>query len=289
MSDSVAHEHVRTADDTTFQAEVMERSRQGLVVVDFWAAWCAPCRMLGPILEELAQAGAGRWTLVKVDTEQAPNASMSFGVSSIPAVFAVRDGAPIDGFVGVLPKEQIQAWLERLLPTAAQTATSEARALLGTDPAAAERQLRTVIESSPGETAAIVALAEALLRQDKIDEATEAIAPLEERELLDAEGRRVAAEIKLRGQTDQAGDLEQARTAAEAAPKDGTAQIRYAQALAGAGDHAAAMEVLLHIVRDNLDGRRGEAKDLMLELFALLGDDAPLVHDYRRQLSTALY
>lgn len=280
---------VVAVDDANFEVEVNERSRDTLVLVDFWATWCAPCRLLGPILEELASESAGRFVLAKVETEKAPQAAARFGVSSIPAVFAVRDGVPIDGFVGAMTKEQIARWIEPLLPTPAQEKLAHARDLAETDAAGAEALVRAAIDEAPTELAGPVLLAELLLRRGAADEAAAVLAPFVERDVLDDAGRRVAAQVKLAQQAANAGDIETAASAAEASPNDAAAQMAYAEALAATGRHEEALARLLEVVQRNLDGKKMEAKDVMLELFELLPDDSELTSNYRRKLSMAMY
>src|SRR5215212_11195850 len=108
----------------TFERDVIGRSSEQPVVVDFWAEWCRPCRMLGPVLERLAEEYGGKFVLVKANTEQVPELASGFGVRSIPAVFGLRDGKIRDSFVGVLPESAIRAFLGRLLPTPAEVATA---------------------------------------------------------------------------------------------------------------------------------------------------------------------
>ena len=105
------------------------------MVVDFWAAWCQPCRLLGPILEGLAREFKGAFVLVKADTEAMPNIAAAFRVRSIPAVFAIKDGRAVDSFLGLLPEAAIRAWIERLMPTPAEQNIAEARRIEATDPA----------------------------------------------------------------------------------------------------------------------------------------------------------
>src|SRR5436305_11928688 len=104
-------------DTTTFEAEVLEASRQVPVLVDFWAPWCAPCRALGPILEKLEQEYAGRFKLAKVDTEAEPQLAQAFGVRSIPDVMAFRNGKPVAHFLGAQPESQVRAFIEKLMPS----------------------------------------------------------------------------------------------------------------------------------------------------------------------------
>jgi len=110
-----------------FQQDVIERSHSVPVVIDFWATWCGPCRMLGPVLEKLAREYDGTFRLAKVDTDAESELALQFGVRSIPAVFAVRDGKAVDGFVGVQPESVIRTWIDRLLPTPAETLAAQAR------------------------------------------------------------------------------------------------------------------------------------------------------------------
>src|SRR5438876_7604816 len=129
----------------TFQQEVVERSRGVPVVIDFWATWCQPCLLLGPILEKLADEYQGKFLLVKAETEKLPNIAAAFGVQSIPAVYGLRDGQLVDYFVGLLSEAQIRAWLDRLLPTPAEQLVAEAARLEQSDPAAAEARYREAV------------------------------------------------------------------------------------------------------------------------------------------------
>ena len=114
--------------DATFVAEVLERSHELPVVVDFWAPWCEPCRIIGPILEQLATEYAGRVALVKLDVDENPAVSTQYGIRSIPAVTAFRDGRPASQFVGAIPEPQARTFFESLLPTEAEVAAKAALA-----------------------------------------------------------------------------------------------------------------------------------------------------------------
>ena len=105
-----------------FQVDVLDRSQQIPVVVDFWAAWCGPCRILGPTIEQLAQEAAGQWELVKVDTEAHQALAQRYQIMSIPAVKMFYKGEVVADFVGALPRTQILAWLDEHLPSAAKEA-----------------------------------------------------------------------------------------------------------------------------------------------------------------------
>ena len=104
--------------DATFQTEVVDRSMQSVVIVDLWAPWCGPCRTLGPIIENVVDETNGKAVLVKVNIDENPAISQAFRVQSIPAVYALKDGQVVDGFMGALPEHEVRQFVERLLPTA---------------------------------------------------------------------------------------------------------------------------------------------------------------------------
>ena len=124
--------------DATFEQDVIERSKEVPVVVDFWAQWCQPCRLLAPMLDKLAKDFAGKFVLVKANTDQTQAVARQFRIQSIPAVYGFRDGELLDFFVGVLPEHQIKFWLERLLPTEAEQRAADASKIAQIDPQGAE-------------------------------------------------------------------------------------------------------------------------------------------------------
>src|SRR3954463_12621152 len=153
-----------------FVDDVIERSLSVPIVVDFWATWCQPCRILGPILEKLAREADGKFVLVKADTELVPNIAAGFGVRSIPAVFGIKDGRVVDSFLGALPESAIRAWLERLMPPPAEQKVADARRPSGTHPDVAESLYREALELAPNDPSARVGLAQVMLARGSIDE-----------------------------------------------------------------------------------------------------------------------
>lgn len=270
--------------DQTFEQDVIAKSHQAPVVVDFWAEWCGPCRSLAPILEKLVGDYGGQITLVKANTEETPQAATQFSVSGIPAVFGVVGGEVVDGFQGALPESSIRVWLDKLLTTAS---LHQAHSLLETDPKAAEANLRTYLERSPRDADALAMLAEALLKQERLDECGSVIQTLEEQGPLDTRAQKVKAALDMQ---QRAGvDIDAVRAAAAADPHNWEKQLALAEALAGRQDFVEAFEICLNLVtRDRKDtGER--ARSLMVEVFHFLGDDSPLTTEYRRRLASVLY
>ncbi|MHC4404540.1 MAG: tetratricopeptide repeat protein [Planctomycetota bacterium] len=273
----------------TFQQDAIERSRDVPVVVDFWAEWCQPCRLLGPVLEKLAEDYAGRFVLVKADTEKVPDVAAAFGVTSIPAVFGLRNGGVVDQFLGVLPEEEVRAWIERLLPSPAEDLAAEARAMEATDPQAAEAAYREAIKLMPSLTAAGVGLARMLLARDELGEARRMIEEMAAAGVLDAEGEHVQAELIIGLEAKQAGSVEACREAVDAAPDDPERQLLLAKSLAGAGAYEEAMQRCLGLIQQDRHGLGEKARELMVHVFHLLGPESELAGDYRRKLTMVLY
>ncbi len=275
--------------DATFEQDVIARSKEVPVVVDFWAEWCGPCRMLGPILEKLADEYAGKFALVKANTEQAQTAAATFGVQSIPAVYAVRGGEVVDFFVGALPEGQIRGWLERILPSPADEKVAEAERLVTDDPAAAETVFRAALDLDTDHVAAKIGLGQLLLEQGRTEESRELLDQLERRGFLESEAEKLKAALDLADKAADAGDLDQCRAAVAAEPDNPEPKLRLAEALAAAGQYEEALESALDLVRNHKTDYGDAAKQVMLDVFQVLPSDSELTSKYRRQLATALY
>jgi putative thioredoxin len=171
--------------DATFEAAVIERSKEVPVVVDLWAPWCGPCRTLGPIIERVIESTEGAVELAKVNIDENPKVAGTFQVQSIPAVYALRDGKVVDGFVGALPESQVSQFVARLAPT-----PSEADLLVVRGD---EGSLRQALEIEPDHPGAVVALATMLVDRGDTDEALTILARIPET----AETRALAAHARL--------------------------------------------------------------------------------------------
>ncbi len=180
--------------DATFPAEVVERSKQVPVVVDLWAEWCGPCKSLGPILEKVIGETGGQVVLAKVDIDANRQTAEAFQVQSIPAVYALKDGKVVNGFVGAQPEASVREFVASLLPTPAETTLADLLA------AGDEVSLRQVLDAEPGHEQAVTALALLLVAKGDDESKGEALALLQ-RIPESAETRRIAALARIGADT----------------------------------------------------------------------------------------
>ncbi|MBT4984812.1 MAG: tetratricopeptide repeat protein [Ilumatobacter sp.] len=173
--------------DATFESEVIEKSKDVTVVVDLWAPWCGPCKTLGPIIESVIDATDGKVVLVKVNIDENPAIGQAFKVQSIPAVYALQDGAVVNGFMGAQPEHEVQAFIDSLAPSEQEQAISEL--IAGGD----EGSLRIALEMEPANEDAIGALGELLVADGRVEEALALIERIPENDRT----RKIAASARV--------------------------------------------------------------------------------------------
>ncbi len=272
-----------------FAASVLARSVEVPVVVDFWAEWCAPCRMLGPILESEIGALGGRVELAKVDTDASPALAGQFGIQGIPAVKAFRDGQVVAEFVGAKPVAFIRKWLADLLPSPAAEGMARAEAALRAgQPDLAEAALRPLLDDPAVGDQARLMLGRVLVTSSRPDEARTVLEALDPRSpLADA----LPPLMRLLSFADDArayGGIDAARAALDKNPRDTEARYALGSALAAAGDLTAALEQFLELVTRDRKFRADAGRLAMLAIFEQLGADSDVTRDFRRRLQIVL-
>jgi putative thioredoxin len=249
--------------EQTFEEEVLQRSHELPVVVDFWADWCGPCKALSPALEKAEAARAGKVVLAKVDVDANQQLAAVFKVQGIPAVKAFRDGQVVSEFVGAQPEEIVRRFLDQVLPSEADRRAAAGRG--AASPEEAEAAFRAALAEDPSHPEAAAGLAGLLLERSQAEEARSVLAPA----LPSPEVRRLRAELDLRAAAAEAGEVGAAARAALA------------------GDHRHALDRALALIRE--DGHRESARELMLRVFEVLGDEHPVTREYRPRLAAALF
>lgn len=263
-----------------FEEDVLQRSQDVPVLVDFWAPWCGPCRVLGPIVERLAAEAAGRWQMVKVNTDQHPELAAQYGIRSIPSVKLFYQGKVVDEFVGALPESEIRRWLKRTLPSTHESTLTRARALIAEGAYThAVALLNPVIEDEPEHDGARVLLAEALFSTD----------PARTQELL----RPIRADSHVADKAEALQTLARFLERAvnpDAFPHDGVRE-RYLEAIRSlkARDYAAALEAFIEVIGREREYDHGGAREACKAIFQYLGLRHPVADRYYNAFANALY
>ena len=284
---------IKEATDASFMADVVEASRQQPVLVDFWAPWCGPCRQLTPLLEKVVTAAKGAVKLVKINVDENPGFAGQLRVQSIPAVFAFKDGQPVDGFMGALPESQLKAFIDRLVGDAGGP-SADVEALLAQasesvslgDVGGAAQAYAQILSLEPENLKAIAGLARCYLVNGDAERATEVLdmAPAGANDP-DLTAVRAALALAAKGGAETAA-LERRL---QADPSDHQARFELAQARAAQGDFAAASDQLLQIIEKDRTWNGDAARKELLTVFEAAGLSSDIAKAGRRRLSAILF
>lgn len=264
-----------------FRKDVVEASRTKPIVVDFWASWCGPCKVLGPVLEKLAGEARGRWTLVKIDTEAHPELAAQFGIRSIPAVKMVYQGAIVAEFAGALPEAQVRQWLEKHLPASPEELDVEAhiRELTEAGDRAAVREVVSEMYASEPQSKDLAARLAVLCLPDRFEEA---------RALLSV----FTAEPKFEIEKDAILYYEDVRSGAHNTYAGNAAAVgsyvKGREHLAD-GEYELALEAFIQSMMADRSVDEDGARRGCVTIFTILGEMHPIAKAWRRRFSMALY
>jgi putative thioredoxin len=280
--------HAIDVTDDTFEREVIEASKSIPVVVDFWAPWCGPCRVLKPILEKVASEYDGRFKLAKVNSDENQEIAAAYGIRSIPDVMVFKDGKPVSHFLGAVPESQVRAFIDSLIPTHSEIERARAAELREAgDLTGAAEALRQAIVLDPANDAARLDLAGLLIELKHMDEAEAALAAVQPNFDLDERLATLRAALVF---ARSAGSASEAELKAKLATNPADHETRFALAglYAGSKRYRETLSELLEIVRRDRNWKDGQARKQILAIFNLAEKQPELVSEYRKELASAL-
>jgi putative thioredoxin len=276
------------AGEDNFEADVLERSHEVPVLVDFWAPWCGPCRVLGPVLEKLADEYSGKFVLAKINVDESPSLAGAFGIQGIPAVKLIKDGEIAGEFTGALPEPAVREMLSRYLPSEYDEQADEAADLEEQGkPAEAQAIYQSILDLEPNHAKSLLGLGRLLMTGGDREGALnylERISPAAQ-ERKDAD--RLIARLQLQG--DQSADEATLRQKLAAEPDSVEARFDFAQALAANEKFEEALGEFLNIVKSDRGFRDDGARKAMVQIFDVLPPDDPLIDKYRSELAKVLF
>ena len=285
---------IKDTSEHTFVADVIEASKDVPVLVDFWAPWCGPCKQLTPVLEKVVREAKGAVKLVKINIDENKRIAAQMRIQSIPAVYAFRNGQPVDGFTGALKESDVRDFIKRLGGDAGPSPIDELLIIAGEavtagDLGTAAQAFAQILQEEPQHPGALAGLARCYLASGDIERAQQALAMVPPEHLTHEAVVAVAAQLKLRELAPSANDLQTLRAKVQKEPADHQARFELASALAADAQSEPAIDEFLEIIRRDRNWNEGAARQQLLTLFEAVGAADPIVRNGRRKLSTLLF
>lgn len=280
--------HVFDANEANFETEVIQASLTTPVLVDFWAAWCGPCKQLAPILEKVVASYNGSLKLAKVDTDAQQQLAAVFGIRSLPTVVLVKDGQMVDGFMGALPEGQVREFLSRHIPAPEEQPQAPPAPAVAEEPAGAIARLRRAIAAAPDKPELKLDLALALMQTGDATAAQAELDALPANLAEDARAKRLRNQLDFARALKDAPDMAALRARLSAHANDHAARDLLGVRLLLDGNAAAGLEEFLRILKTARDWNDGAAKKRLIAAFSVL-DDEELVGSYRRKMASLLF
>ena len=274
--------------DADFKEKVLSRSGKIPVLVDFWAPWCAPCRILGPILEKVVDARQGKIELARLNTDENPITSSRYRIQGIPAVLAFVDGEIADAFSGALPERQIAEFIDRIIPSPADLFAKKALTI-ERNPDEALKLYEEALRSEPQHAASLIGRFRFLVALDRLEEAEKSFSQLPPTLQYEEEVVKIKTALDLARIRKSGPALDQLKDRVEKEPENHEARWEYAQRLAAEMNYAESLDHLFLIVKKDRKFKDDGARKAALQLFELMGEDNPLTRDYREKLAQLLF
>jgi putative thioredoxin len=282
-------EHIVNIDQTNAAELLIEESHKRPVVVDFWADWCEPCKVLMPMLEKIANEYQGAFLLAKVNADDQQEIAQQFGVRSLPTVMVIKDGQPVDGFAGAQAEPQVREMLEKYLPKPWDAMLLQAQELMEQgDFQGALLPLRQAWEESGQPYDITVAYVHCLIEALRLDEAETVLDGIRMADQ-DAAYEQLRAQLKIKREAAKSPEIEALEEQLAANPDDLDLRHQLGVQYTNAGQYRDAMENLVAVLSKELDHGDGATKRLLLDTIASLGKGDPLAVEYQRRLYSLLY